>query len=169
MGKICYPFAAVPNQVLRGGHGALNIAVLAVLLSHGRTTASVSTIAREIGCDRKSVLPAIRYWKENGPTFGIEIQLKGGGQKTGTPTIYEVVIHKMETPTPENGRGGGPKTGQGGGPKTGHKEEPLRKTHKNIPVREILFGDKYGRPDRITTGRFEPIGEIIRGKGGDDS
>lgn len=150
--KITYPFAAVPNHVCRQGHGAINLAVLTVLLSHGRTTASAATIAAEVGCDRKSVFAAIRYWLEQGPKSGIKIVAasRASKTKTGMPTIYEVHVTRMEDPTPaENGRGGVPKTEHPnkagctengtprvpktehpGVPKTEHKEEHVKKNPK---------------------------------------
>lgn len=94
--KIHYPFAAVPNQVCREGHGAINIAVLATLLSHGVTTASASTIAREIGCSRTSVFKAINYWLENGKKYGIKILAEGRGENSGKVTVYEITIDRME-------------------------------------------------------------------------
>ncbi len=102
MPKIAYPFAAVPNQACRDGHGAINIAVLAVLLSHGRTIASAKTLAEEIGCSRASVFAAIKYWIEKGSAYGIEIVSVGRGLNKGLPTVYEIIIHKAYTPRPTN-------------------------------------------------------------------
>lgn len=95
MPRITYPFAAVPNQVCRGGHGAINIAVLATLLSHGTTTASAQTIAKEIGCSRASVFTSIKYWLENGEKYGIFLKADGRGSKSGNVTIYEISIASM--------------------------------------------------------------------------
>ena len=130
--RIAYPFAALPNQVCRGGHGAINIAVLAVLLSHGRTWASAATMAREIGCSRTSVFNAIKYWIENGTEYGIRIKAEGRGTSSGETTVYEVDIERMEEPvqlvdtpvhivnTPRS--------------HSEHKEEPVRKIPQEDPM-----------------------------------
>ncbi|MDD5726267.1 MAG: hypothetical protein PHC53_02540 [Patescibacteria group bacterium] len=133
MSKIIYPFAAIPNQVLRGGHGPVNVAVLAVLMSHGRSTASAKTLADEVGCDRKSIFKAIAYWVDKGPAFGIFLRTSGG-KTTGKATIIEIEITTCtENGTgavegcTENGTGGVPKTEHLPVPKTVHKEEPIKK------------------------------------------
>lgn len=152
MTKISYPFAAVPNQIIRGGHGITNIAVLAALLSHGKTTCSMATLARELGCNKKTILPAIRYWIENGKEVGVEVLAT---DKLGCPTVYEVNIHIMYEPAPKTGQvarttspeigsGVGPKTGHPPDPKTGHKEEPIKKNPKEespLPPKKYFFGD----------------------------
>ncbi len=148
MPKISYPFSAVPNQVCRGGVGAINIAVLAVLLSHGTTTASLKTIAREVGCSRSSIATAIRFWIDNGRKYGVSIVSSERGGKTGVPTVYEVIITEMkepdpmpnedepvqlmDTPCPTNGH---PLSNirTPGCPTNGHKEEPI----KNNPKEDI--------------------------------
>lgn len=136
--KVIYPFAAVPNQLVRGGHGLKNLCVLVALLSHGKTTASAATLAREIGCDRKSIFAAIKYWVEEGPKHGVYVRGKG---KVGRPTIYEIEIERMEdvaetrtengtgrnATSAENGTRGVPETEHPPVPKTVHKEEPLKK------------------------------------------
>ncbi len=99
--RVAYPFAAVPNQVIRGGHGAINIAVLAALLSHGKTFARAETIALEVGCDRKSVFKSINYWIVNGPAINIYLHRE---HRNGKTTLFEVEITKMYEPTrTENG------------------------------------------------------------------
>ncbi len=140
MSKIIYPFAAIPNQVLRGGHGPVNVAVLAVLMSHGKSTASARTLADEIGCDRKSIFKAIAYWKEVGPKFGILITTTGD---VGRPTVVEIEITTCtengtgvsDTRT-ENGTGGVPKTEHPPVPKTEHIEEDSEKkiTEEDTPL-----------------------------------
>lgn len=150
MPKISYPFAALPNQICRGGHGAINLAVLAVLLSHGKTTASAATMAKEVGCDRKSVFAAIKYWLEKGPEFGMKIHAT---TRNGQSTVYEIeVIHMLYTTytengtgrkstSAENGTGGVPKTEHPPVPKTVHKEEPIRRPHKNSNQNQKNYRD----------------------------
>lgn len=136
MSKIVYPFAAIPNQVLRSGHGAINVAVLAVLMSHGKSTASAKTLAEEVGCDRKSVFSALAYWKKCGPRFGIYITTKGKEEgRCGLPTIIEIEITTctengtgMSEGCTENGTQGVPKTEHPPVPKTEHKEDNYKKT-----------------------------------------
>jgi len=143
MGKVPYPFAALPNQVCRGGHGAINVALLAVLLSHGRTSASAKTLANEIGCDRKSIFKSLKYWQTEGPKTGIFIR---SGERMGCTSVIEVAIVRCEeesTANTENGtstessqyRKGNtavPNTEQAPVPKTAHKEEPVRRPLKKI-------------------------------------
>ena len=143
MGKVPYPFAALPNQVCRGGHGAINVALLAVLLSHGRTSASAKTLANEIGCDRKSIFKSLKYWQSEGPKTGIFIR---SGERSGCTTVIEVAIVRCEeesTTNAENGtstessqyRKGNtavPNTEQAPVPQTAHKEEPVRRPLKKI-------------------------------------
>jgi len=137
--RITYPFAAVPNQIIRGGHGAINLAVLTCILSHGRTTASIMTMAKEIGCDKKSILPSIHYWIEKGESFGVKIWMK---KRRGSTTIIEVEVNCMEEPhpkttSPENGSTPHPKTGHLPHPKTGHEEEPIKKTKDLAKAKEL--------------------------------
>ena len=108
--KISYPFAALPNQVCRGGHGAVNVAVLAAMMSHGVTTASAATLAKEVGCSRTSVFAAIKYWIRNGIECGVDVKARGRGSKSGNTTVYEIVVRRME----------------GGCSHSEHKEEPLK-------------------------------------------
>jgi len=122
MSRISYPFAAVPNHIVRGGHGAINLAVFTVLLSHGRCNASLKTIAKEVGCDIKSVRSSIKYWVTVAHLVGITIKHK---EKLGDTNIYEIIIHEMrDTPT-ENGGGGRSETVEGGRSETVDKEEQL--------------------------------------------
>jgi hypothetical protein len=145
MGKVSYPFAALPNQICRGGHGPVHIAVLAILLSHGRTSASAQTLAREIGCDRKSVFKSLKYWREEGPKYGIHLRT---GERKGCTTVIEVDIVTCHTST-ENGTnhavdsgnrpyqkrdGAIPQTELAPVPITAHKEEPVRRPLKNHPL-----------------------------------
>ena len=146
MGKVSYPFAALPNQVCRGGHGAINVAVLAVLLSHGRTSASAQTLANEIGCDRKSVFKSFKYWQVEGPRHGIHLRT---GERKGCTTVIEIdilICHQESTASTENGTGAEnsqyrkgntavPNTERAPVPKTAHKEEPFRRPlKKNLPL-----------------------------------
>lgn len=113
--RLKYPFAAVPNQIVRGGHGAINLAVFTALLSHGTITASAETIADEIGCSRRSVFNAISYWAKNGEKNGIKIR---STSRLGETTIYDIEITHMCTPTRATGA---------------HKEEPLKKRGAPLP------------------------------------
>lgn len=140
--SIAYPFAALPNQVCRGGHGAINVAVLAVMLSHGRTTAAASTLAREIGCSRTSVFAAINYWIEHGPAFGITIKSEA---RQGETTVYEIDIQRMEEPVqlanaPVQPANTTRSTRE-------HKEEPVKKTSQedNINGHFEKFWKAYPR------------------------
>lgn len=118
---VSYPFAAVPNQVIRGGHGAINIAVLAALLSHGKTFARAETIAQEIGCDRKSVYKAVNYWIEHGPAVNVFLKRE---HRDGKTTLFEIKITKMyELSRTENGTGSRTENGTAAVPKTERKEE----------------------------------------------
>ncbi len=175
--RISYPFAAIPHQVLRGGYGAINIAVLAALLSHGKTTASVNTLAEEIGCDPKSVRAGIAFWEREGERNGIKLTKQ---DRPGFTQIIEIEITEMtvdkrgDTPT-ENGRGVLPKTAGVPLPKTVDKVEPLEedpirkppyppvvveKINKTNPKKPYLEGDPaYQMADgswrvRIHTGEF---------------
>lgn len=94
--KISYPFAAVPNQVCRGGHGAVNLAVLTVLLSHGRSTASLDTLAAEVGSKRETVKKSIEYWRVNGQRYGIVLIISGGNRR---PYTIEIDIERCEQQT----------------------------------------------------------------------
>jgi len=131
MSKIIYPFAAIPNQALRDGLGAINIAVLATIISHGRSTASAKTLAKEIGCDRKSVFSAINYWKENGPRYGIFLTTS---KSQGRATVIEIEIttctENGTPPVPKTVHPPVPKTVHPPVPKTVHKEEQYKKTNK---------------------------------------
>lgn len=142
MGKVLYPFAALPNQVCRGGHGAINVALLAVLLSHGRTSASAKTLANEIGCDRKSIFKSLKYWQTEGPKRGIFLR---SGERKGCTTVIEVAIVRCEEESTTNAENGTstesiqyrkrdtavPNTELAPVPKTAHKEEPARIPLKN--------------------------------------
>lgn len=132
MPRISYPFAALPNQIARGGCGAINVAVLAAILSRGRSTCIAATLAKDVGCDRKSIFQALRYWDENGSKFGVKISKKEGKNNVN---ILEVLIHRMENPDnvsrTENGTAAVPKTERHAVPKTEH----IRRTHKKEPIK----------------------------------
>ena len=160
MGKVSYPFAALPNQVCRGGHGAINVAVLAVLLSHGRTSASAQTLADEIGCDRKSVFKSFKYWQTEGPRHGIHLRT---GERKGCTTVIEIdilICHQESTTSTENGTGlensqyrkrnaAVPNTERAPVPNTEHKEEPLgRPLKKNLPLPPQGGGGKVFVPGK---------------------
>jgi hypothetical protein len=117
--KISYPFAAIPNQIVRGGHGAINVAVFAALLSHGTTTASQQTLAREVGCTIKSIRKALVYWQEHGAANGVFMTTI---PRTGFPNVIEIRVCRMETPT-QNDLGGRTKTTEVPRTKTTYKED----------------------------------------------
>ena len=167
--RITYPFAAVPNQIARGGHGAINLAVLTVLLSHGKTTASIQTMANEIGCGHNSVRAAIKYWLKNGSSNGVLLHSK---TVNGAPTIYEIEIVEMlgttmgissYTPT-GSGRGGIPKTGRVPLPDQVGKEEPRRKTNKKTESGPYKYGDNSNAKPRGPTNQWAPISDVIHNK-----
>jgi len=133
MPRIDYPFAAVPNQIFRSGVGAIRIAVFGAILSRGVCKAGAARIAKDIGCDKKSVYEAIGFWIENGEKYGITFNVS---KRHGFPSEITIKIEYMTSPEngsgtegglPENGSGGYPKTGEGGYPKTGDKEEYYKK------------------------------------------
>lgn len=174
MPKISYPFSAVPNQICRGGHGAINLAVLTTLLSHGKSSASAQTIANEIGCDRKSVFAAYKYWTENGPKNGVVIHSR---KRNGLPTIYEVEVTRCEEPVPETEQveetEAVPKTVQGctgngtptrtenGTQRRTNQEEQLKDIY--IAVENLLTPDLIGKysPDLITRFKLHWNQEVI--------
>lgn len=171
MSKIIYPFAAIPNQVLRGGHGAINVAVLAVLMSHGRSTASAKTLANEIGCDRKSVFSAINYWKESGPRYGIFLTTS---ENIGQATVIEIEITTCtENGTgttggcTENGTGGVPKTVHPPVPKTVHKEEPIKKNLEEDKREAILSPTPKQESEMFFSdqGRQSEVAELLVSRG----
>ena len=135
--KIEYPFAAVPNQVIRGGIGAINLAVLCALLSRGESTCSATTLSKELGISRTSFFSAIKFWKENGDRFGVQIFSESRAEK-GETTIYKIIINRMDGGRSTGEQGGvqsadTPVQQVNGGRSTGeHKEEPL----KNNPKRK---------------------------------
>lgn len=155
MPKISYPFAAVPNQICRGGHGAINIAVLTTLLSHGKSNASAATIAEEIGCDRKSVFAAYAYWEEHGPKYGVIMHSK---KRQGFPTSYEVEVTRCEEPVPKTVQveetegvpkterpcteNGTPTRTENGTQRRTQQEEPLKKIY--ISVETLLTNELIG-------------------------
>lgn len=151
MSKISYPFAAVPNQIARGGHKAIYLAVFVTLLSHGRSTASLSTLAKESGCSRKKVQEAIKYWIVEGPKHGITLNEEVKERvNTGTPNVYEIIIHNMTDTQVENDLGsrrtqvendlrGRSKTTYPPRSKTTYKEEPIKKNPKEEPPTPKIY------------------------------
>lgn len=128
---IHYPFAAIPNQIARGGHGAINLAVLTVIISHGRCTASVPTIAKEVGVNEKSARKAIKYWKENANDLGMRFEFYEG--RKGNTNVIEVSFSYAVDPdrvVPKTVPGG-TKLGRGVVPKTVPKEDSGRRKYKN--------------------------------------
>ncbi|MFZ6015045.1 MAG: hypothetical protein ACOYUZ_01685 [Patescibacteria group bacterium] len=136
MPKIIYPFAAIPNHIIRGGHGLTNIGVLNVLMTHGRSTASLQTLADEIGCKRETIRKGLKYWQENGEKAGLKVKVTERNRQT---YIIEIEVTRCEEATPQKGvrerkRSYPPKgddlTPQKGvelPPKRGTKEEPSKK------------------------------------------
>lgn len=143
--KIGYPFAAVPNQIVRGGVGVVNLAVFASILSHGECFASIATIAKEIDCGPKRVRSAIKWWRENAEKFGISFNYE---ERRGFTPVIHIVIHRIENPS-QNGQGGTPKTARGTPPKTDrgrrtHEEDILRRCPPNPPR-----GIKNNHPESV--------------------
>ena len=85
--SVSYPFVALPHQIARGGHGAINLAVLAVIMSHGRCFASIPTIAKEVGCSEKPVRKSIKYWRDNAKRLNMVFNFIDGGNKHSAHTI----------------------------------------------------------------------------------
>lgn len=94
--RVAYPFAAIPNHVIRGGHGAVNLAVLAVLLSHGTSTAALQTLADELGVKRETVKKGIEYWKAEGAAFGINLNIEARNRQ---PYVIEIDVDRCESQT----------------------------------------------------------------------
>ena len=132
------PFTTLPNGLIRGGHGGNNMMVLLAILSHGVCWASAETISKEVGCSRRTVYEAIKYWKENGEKYGVSFEETN---RNGNTTIYEIVIH-MTVQTPPTRAAGAqgvcsrrtPTRAAGA-----HKEEPRKKNPE-----EGLAVDKTG-------------------------
>jgi len=128
---IHYPFAAIPNQIARGGHGAINLAVLTVIISHGRCTASVFTIAKEAGVSDKAVRGAIKYWKEKSKDLGMTFNFREGRQgNTNTIEVsfsYAVDPDRGVPKVPGEGR----RSSRVGIPKVPPKEDSGRRKYKN--------------------------------------
>lgn len=123
-----YPFAAIPNSIIRGGHGPINVHVLAYVVSRGDAFASVATMAKEIGCSQRSVRNALKYWDAHASQHGIRFFKK---QRGGRSTIYRVTVEKIvdigvdDSGTPiKNDRGGLSKTTGVPLSKTTDEEEP---------------------------------------------
>ena len=129
------PFTTLPNSIIRGGHGGLNIAVLLAIFSHGLCWASAATLAKEVGCGRTTIFRAIKYWKEHGAKVGIFLkENRSTEQKTGKTTTYEIVFGTCTT-------GEHPKAGRVPPANTGcttgeHLRVPPANTKKN-PEKKI--------------------------------
>ena len=113
-------FVRIPNSVIRGSHGAFNLAVLMVIRSHGECWASLSTLAKEIGCGRTSVVRGIVYWMKNGQKFGVEILRESSKGRSAT---YRVDIHNLDHMGP-----GVVHKGPGTWSNRDHKEDPYKNT-----------------------------------------
>ena len=153
--QVIYPFAAIPNHIARGGHGAINIAVLVAMISHGRVTASIDTIAKEVGCGHNSVRSAIKYWVKIKDSVGMKMYRQ---ERNGSSNIYKIEFTRMDATPTGSGRGGVPKTTGVPLPNQGHEEEQERRIIKNPPK-----SPKRGTPEksfRLNTG-LTPIGKIL--------
>lgn len=111
--SVAYPFVAIPHHIVRGGHGAINIAVLSVILSHGKCFASVKTIAKEAGCSEKPTRKAIKYWRDNAKRLNIDFEFTEGGGKHLTNTIEVSFPFMYDPDTLANLPGGGSKSARG--------------------------------------------------------
>ena len=117
-----YPFAAVPSTIIRGGHGPINLHVLAYIIDRGDTFTAIPTMAREIGCSEKSIRKSLRYWDVHAKQYGIIFHQD---RRDGRTTIYRVQVLRMDTPG-KNDRGTPGKKVRGGMAKT--TGVPLAKT-----------------------------------------
>lgn len=86
---IQYPFVVIPNSVIQAKVGALNIGVLALLLSERSTNLSVSEVARELKCTQKDLIQSFAFWLEEGPKHGILIKKNG---HSGLISVYGVQL-----------------------------------------------------------------------------
>lgn len=102
----------LPNKLIRGGHGAHNLAVLAVIRSHGTCWASLDTISSEVGCTKKSVSKAIKYW--------VNKSVLKKDKRAGSTSIMWISMVEFD-PTPR------PKTTLPPGSNSTHKEEQYKK------------------------------------------
>lgn len=129
-----------------------NIAILAVLLSHGRTFASLKTMAKEVGCNIKTIRAGIKYWQKNGQKYGIEIKVE---ERPGFTSLIEIVIHRMEDTPTGNDLPPLPKTVGVPLPKMTYEEEP---NQEDTPKKNrAIVVDKSSRPDRP-----ESVGDILK-------
>lgn len=138
----------VPNEIARGGHGGVNMAVLVAILSHGVCWASIETLAKEAGVNAKSVRKAIKYWVDRGV---INRDAKNGMTSVLTPTVL--------------GTRPLPNLAGGGLPKTAAKEDPYK---KNIEERETLAlkdGNRGGIIQRFPNENDPSHGRGIDAKG----
>jgi len=62
MKKPIRPYTRIPNDIIRGGHGAIQLAVLCAIASRGKCFASVKTLADDIGCSDRTVRRTLPYW-----------------------------------------------------------------------------------------------------------
>lgn len=128
-------FTVLPNHILRCGGKPNEVIVLAVIASHAwegsKCTASVSTIAKEAGVNRHTVIDAIRLWKERGQ---IEVErIEGVGMKirttfdfTATSTPWDTSAYPGTAPVPTQA--------QVAVPTQAHKEDSMKKTPEEDPL-----------------------------------
>ena len=127
---VSYPFAAIPTQIIKGGHGLTNLAILAVLLSHGETWASAETMASWVGCNKKTIYKGLKYWGSyKGDDLTVYIT-----PREGKTSSYKAFVHRMsnEQPYPKVGEVPYPKVGAH--PKVGQYKEVLLTTPATTPA-----------------------------------
>lgn len=56
-------YIQLPHRIIRGTHGPYRLAVLCAVMSRGKCWASASTLAKDIGCNEKTVRKAFQYWR----------------------------------------------------------------------------------------------------------
>lgn len=106
-------YTKIPNDLLRGGHGIANIAVLCAALSHGKCWASAETLAKEVGCKRHTVFKALSYWVK----FGYLEKIA----RNGKTSVYNFVHTSAQS-----GTGGVPKWARVPVPERAHEEEQYK-------------------------------------------
>lgn len=131
--SVNYPFVAIPHHIMRGGHGAINIAVLGVILSHGKCFASVKTIAKEAGCSEKPTRKAIKFWRDHAKDLGFIFKFEEGGGKhqTNLINVEFPFMYDPDSLTLANLPGGGSKSARGPLAKVPPQEEYRRRIYKN--------------------------------------
>lgn len=126
-------FTAIPNYIIRGGHGRINLAVLIVIASHGANSdrgciASIATIAKEAGCDPKTVRKSIKYWQSKSSELDIEFAVKERfADKGQLPNGIDINLFRSLGGGTKSGRGVLPKTVPGVLPKVVGEEYPYKK------------------------------------------